>query len=342
MRLFFENFVRLFVISVVLLLFVVSSSSASAQATPDPVAVVRGLPAPGSAEAIGLCPDVGERPEVYTARDGSGLAGRLSRAGYRVYLVDPWNTTEARSEGFDGVVQHVFPELLRALAERSGTGKVVWIGHGLCGMLPIAAAARPGEALPLGRWISLGTRLEPSLPSPLLLQWIDGWVSDEVPLPGLVRRLLLTGLRDSMGPRTSSVPPALEGDGQADELVGRWFQDQLLSPPPQEVIKDMQRWFRTGRMADRAGWIDYSSGLAGVGGPALLVAGSTDTVAPPESMLSGFDTLRAATDATYHLLSRVQGDREEYGHLGMLLSRHSARDVDPMIVAWLRGRAVLP
>lgn len=341
-RLSFQIFSRLFASGLFLGAILALPGPAMAQAIPEPVAVVRGLPPPATAEAVGLCPDIGERPEIFTARDGSGLAGRLSRAGYRVYLVDPWNTTQARSEGFDGVVQDVFPELLRSLAQRSGTGSVVWIGHGLCGVLPTAAAARPGQGLPISRWVALGTRFDLELPSPLLLQWLASWSRDEVPLPGLVNRLLLTGLRERMGPRASSVPPSIPDDGGAEASLGRWFGEHLAQQPPREVVEDLQRWLRTGRMADRAGWVDYQAGLASVAGPSLLVSGITDPVAPPESVLAGLDALGPGAKPTYHLLSRVQGDREEYGHLGMLLSRHSARDVDSMIVAWLRGRKVLP
>ena len=155
-------------------------------------------------------------------------------------------------------------------------------------------------------------------------------------------RVLWTGLRDQVGPRASSVPAKLDQDGEPAEVLGHWFRTQLARPPPRAVIQDILRWFETGRLGDRAGWVDYGLGLPAVGGPALLVAGMSDPVAPPEEVLQGLGLLSSSAEARFHLLSRVQGDREEYGHLGMLLSRHSARDLDPLILAWMEGRKRLP
>ena len=301
----------------------------------EPEAVVRGLPPAGHAEAVALCPDISERPLVFTARDGNGLAGSLARAGYRVYLVDPWDSPEARSEGFDGVVRTVFPDLLRRLAAMSGSDRVTWIGHGLCGMLPVAAAARPAEKLPKLRWIALGTRFRWTLPSPLLVRWLRSWQAGEAALPQLVQSVLLTGLRSRSGPRPSSVPAALDQSGAPEEVLESFHRNAVSRPPPRALVEDLLRWFEAGIAADREGWVDYSRGLAQVAGPALLVAGATDPVAPPEDVLAGLDAMPQAASVHYRLLSRASGDREEYGHLGMLLSRHSEKDVDVMLRRWL-------
>jgi hypothetical protein len=39
----------------------------------------------------------------------------------------------------------------------------------------------------------------------------------------------------------------------------------------------------------------------------------------------------------FRYLSRASGDVEDYGHLGMLLSRHAAQDVDSALMRFLRG-----
>jgi pimeloyl-ACP methyl ester carboxylesterase len=301
----------------------------------EPEAVVRGLPPAGHAEAVALCPDISERPEVFTVRDGDGLAGTLARAGYRVYLVDPWDSPEARAEGFDGVVRKVYPDLLRRLAALSGSDRVTWIGHGLCGMLPMAAAARPAEKLPEVRWVALGTRFRWSLPSPLLIRWLRSWRAGEAALPQLVQSVFLTGLRSRSGPRLSSAPSSLDQHGDPAAVLESLRRNSVARPPPMALVKDLLRWFEAGVAADREGWVDYSRGLARVGGPALLVAGATDPVAPPEDVLSGLDAIPDAARVHYRLLSRASGDREEYGHLGMLLSRHSEHDVDVMLRRWL-------
>lgn len=313
-----------------------------AEIYPEPEPVVRGFPAPPGAEVVALCPDFSEWPSVFTARDGSGLAGRLARTRRRVFLVDPWKTVAARVDGFDGVVREVYPWLLERLEQLSGGGEITWVGHGLCGLLPVAATARGSVLSP--RWVALGTRFDYRLPSPLLTEWLHAWHGSERPLPKLITALLFTGLRPALGSRRTSVPTALgvDPDDEPGAVIEAYHRDHLARPPPAAVLEDVRRWFATGEMTDSEGWIDYQRGFAEVGGPALIVAGASDAAAPPESVLPALDQLPDSFDATWHLLTRLDGDREEYGHLGMLLSRHSARDVDLMIAAWLSGKEKLP
>jgi pimeloyl-ACP methyl ester carboxylesterase len=324
------------------LALVVPSTSARAEIYPEPEPVVRGFPPPPNADVVALCPDFSEWPTVFTARDGSGLAGRIARTRKKVVLVDPWKTVAARMDGFDGVVREVYPWLLERLGQMAGDGKVIWIGHGLCGLLPVAATARGSALAP--SWVALGTRFDYRLPSPLLEEWLRAWHEEERPLPELLKSLLFSGLRPALGSRLTSVPTALGTDPDDDPaaVLEAYHRDNLARPPPRAVLEDVRRWYATGDMTDSEGWIDYRRGFAEVGGPALIVAGASDAVSPPEAVLPALDALPGAAEVTWHLLSRVDGDREEYGHLGMLLSRHSARDVDPMILAWLAGREELP
>ncbi|MBJ94144.1 MAG: hypothetical protein CMP23_06650 [Rickettsiales bacterium] len=302
----------------------------------EPHAVVRGHPPGGDAEVVALCPDITERSEVFTARDGDGLAGSLARAGYRVYLVDPWSSSQAQVRGFDAVVREVYPALLADLARRGGGGQVTWIGHGLCGFLPVAAAARPDQKLPQQRWVALGTRFSWTLPSPLLLRWLRSWQANEVPLPELVARLLFTGLRPRSGPRPSSAPAQLDQARHPAEVLQAVHSAKVARPPPRALVEDLLRWFEQGAARDREGWVDYSTGLASIAAAGLLVAGASDPLAPPEDVLPALRSLAADSVTQLLVLSRGNGDLEEYGHLGMLLSRHSARDVDGSVVQWLR------
>ena len=324
-----------------MLFFGFLSGVARAGAVPEPVAVVRGQASGYESEVIALCPDISERPEVFTARDGEGLAGHLALGRQKVYLVDPWSSPTAHAEGFDGVVREVYPQLLERLALQSGNKRITWIGHGLCGLLPLAAAARPSGNPPATRWVALGSRFSWAHPSPALVDWVAASLAARA-LPDAVQRLLFTGLRDALGARRSSLPSGIEARGSLPESFELFHRQTIGRPPPRAILEDMQRWFEAGRMTDRAGWIDYGVGYDNVRGPALIVAGASDAVAPPEDVLPALDRLGADVGASYRLLSRVEGDREEYGHLGMLLSRHASRDVDALISAWLAGEGSAP
>ncbi len=325
-----------------LLALAVAPAVAVAGDVPDPVPFVSGAPPPADAEAVALCPHIGERPEVFLSGQGKGLAGHLARLGYRVYLVNPWITEEARVHGIDGVARKVYPELLRKLAAMSGRSDVTWIGHGTCGVLPVASAATPAEGgtVPDVRWIALGTRFDYRFPSDAEKEWLETWSRGEAPLPLLVKRMYMTGLRKPLAPRNGSTPPHLDQDMEPHAALARLFNKSYAVPPPKAVVDDLLRWYRDGRMTSKEGWVDYDRGFDLVGGPVLFLAGATDTVAPPEDVLPGLERLGDRVETRFRLMSRINGHREEFGHLGLILSRFARRDVDAVIGAWLDGRRI--
>jgi len=322
----------------VLPLLLCGAPAALAQDTVQLVPVVSGMPAGPDADVVVLCPDLGLRPDVFLSRGGGGLAPRLAQAGYRVFLVDPWNTSMASDDGFDGVVSEAFPQIMGKVKAVSEGARVTFVGHGLCGLLPVAAAADPrGTALQY-QWVALGTRFDWRVAAPRWRQWLTAFIDGERPLPPVEKNTLLTGLRPGVGTRASSVPADLDQDGDLQETLYRFYDRSLYREPPVEVLRDVLRWLDTGTMTSRKGWVDYSRGLDAVQGPVLLVAGMSDPVAPPEDVLPGLDRMSARIGVDYRLLSRANGHREEYGHLGMLISRHSARDLDRLVLAWLAGK----
>jgi len=301
-------------------------------------AVIRGAqPAPG-ADVVALCPDLTERPQVFTSRGEDSLASRLARAGKRVFLVDPWSATATASSGFDGAVTEVLPELLRELNLRAGGGEVHWIGHGICGLLPMAAAARGDEDAAALHWIALGTRFDWTRPSDPLRSWLEAWAEDEDPVPAATQRVLFTGLREAMGPRASSVPAGLRsGTGRsAGEELENYHRNTLLRSPPKVLLEDVGRWFSGGKISAATGWIDYSVGLEKMTGDGLLVAGMSDPWAPPEAVMTA--RVAAASDRfEFKVLARSEGAKEDYGHLGMLLSENASADIDRLVLHWLNA-----
>ena len=318
---------------------VLFSGNATAAEFPDPTPVVRGFPPAAGAPVVALCPDISERPEVFLARAEASLATRLARSGYRVYLVDPWAANETRVNGFDGAVTSVYPRLVQRLAELGGTDEITWIGHGLCGYLPVAAAAKPNEKLPSVRWVALGTRLGWRMPAPTHEAWLESWSKDESPVPRAVQEVFFTGVRDAVGPRASSVPSPLDdGTGRsADEILESYHRNHLGRTPTPSLVEDLRRWYEAGTALSASGWLDYQVGIERVAGPGLVLLGASDPVAPPEDGLQARHRFLPGTEVDFEVLSRVEGRREEYGHLGMLLSNHAARDVDRLILGWLRN-----
>jgi hypothetical protein len=293
---------------------------------------------------VALCPDITETADVFLARGDASLASRLARAGYRVYLVDPWASSLAASGGFDAVVSELYPAIVDELESRSGRGSVTWLGHGLCGFLPIAASAGGGTEVAAVDWIALGTRLSWTDPSPVLMQWLRSWERGETPVPEHSQRILFTGLRDALGPRASSVPPSFAKTSSVAARVQleSFHRAHLARPPPAALVQDLLRWFERGGADAATGWLDYGMGLESVGGSGLVLMPASDPLAPPESSLAVRARFSASTPVQFHLLARSEGMKEDYGHLGLLLSQNASGDGDRLIINWLAARGPGP
>jgi hypothetical protein len=320
------------------------SPSAWASVSTPLVPIVRGAPPAANANVVALCPDLTERAEVFLARGEHSLADRLARSGYRVYLVDPWSSTLAASGGFDAVVSTVYPEIVADLQRAAGAGRVTWIGHGLCGFLPIAAAAGGGGPTTSVDWVGLGTRLDWSQPSPLLTSWLRSWERGDPPVPRHSQHILFTGLREAVGPRGSSVPPGLDGGKSTTAAVQleAIVRSGIGRPPVLAVLKDLIRWFERGAAGASTGWLDYGIGKDHVLGRGLFLMPASDPLAPPESTLQPPSAFPSTSGVEFVLLARSEGAAEDYGHLGLLLSRNASADGDRLILRWLRGHRDRP
>ncbi len=276
-----------------------------------------------------LCPDIGETSAVFTTRDGGGgLAQRLIRAGHEVELVDPWSSAAARERGFDAVLDEVYPVLVAQAG--AGGDDVVWIGRGVCGLLPAAAAA-DGRPPAVARWVSLGTRFDHRYAPSSHLEWLRAWAEGAAASVEVERRALLTGLAGTRRERRR---------GSAIGDVEALWRERVAAVPPPAVVADVLRWYEIGACTRRDDGRDHLTGLEHPHSTALLVAAVTDPLAPPEDVAAGLE--RSDGDVSYRMLSRVNGHGEEFGHLGMMLSRAARRGVDPVVVAWLAGDGRLP
>jgi len=325
-----------FVVALVALVLLVPTTGLSSGDV-ELVPVVRGAPPLANADVVALCPDLTERAEVFLARGEDSLASRLAKAGYRVYLVDPWAATLAASGGFDAVVSEIYPRIIDELKSRTGGGRVTWLGHGLCGFLPVAASAGGHAQVSVVDWISLATRLDWSAPSPLLLKWLRSWERGEAPVPEDNQRMLFTGLREAVGPRGSSVPASFNPDRAlpAKVQLESFHRSEVARAPVLAVLRDTLRWFERGRADSATGWLDYGVGIELVGGRGLILMPSSDPLAPPESTLVARSRLSSTSEVEFRLLARSEGMAEDYGHLGLLLSRNAVADGDGIVLRWL-------
>jgi pimeloyl-ACP methyl ester carboxylesterase len=79
---------------------------------------------------------------------------------------------------------------------------------------------------------------------------------------------------------------------------------------------------------------DYRAELPRITVPLLFLAGPRDALAPPDAVKETFESV-GSTDKQFHICSRAQGMRVNYGHFDLLIGRESSTEIFPMIQRWI-------
>ena len=80
---------------------------------------------------------------------------------------------------------------------------------------------------------------------------------------------------------------------------------------------------------------DFESKLSQIEVPVLAVAGSGDRVAPPRAVFAAAQRMRSM--ARFHEVGVGSGARVDYGHIDLLLGRHSSEEVFPVLMEFMSG-----
>jgi len=301
-------------------------------------------------EPVLLCHGLGaNHHNMDFADDGRGsarlsLARRVAAAGFDTWVLDLRGRGAARVPrgadwSLDDELQEDVPAAIETVLARSGASRLFWVGHSWGGML--GYAIQSGEhrcAESLAGLVALGSPATLRF-HPKVITWLR-WPALAL-LALLPRRLPLAWLA-KLG-LVLSAPL---------RWVGRpWQQDLATIEAPAlrrvmaSLADDIQRgvasralsWAKVGRIVDIEGSSD-SPRLGRITCPLLLIAGSRDRLAPPQSVSLVRDAA-GSDDKTFCTFGREAGHRDDYGHGGLVLARHAPDEVFPLIESWLRERA---
>ena len=103
------------------------------------------------------------------------------------------------------------------------------------------------------------------------------------------------------------------------------------------VGRQFLQWIASGRWRSSDERFDYERGLQAVKAPTLLLAGTHDLLAPPESVAHAAKSLGGPT--TVLTAGRAHGFREDYGHGDLMLGRHAPEELYPRVIAFLEAHA---
>lgn len=271
--------------------------------------------------------------------DRMSLARTLARAGFDVWVLETRGhgraTVPAGADWtLDDEVQQDVATAIETVLDLTAAEKVLWVGHSWGGILQyfFFAMAHPLTSRVAGV-VAIGSPGTISHQPYLKLLRGPGWLLANLfrtPLP--VRRLAKLGVPISawlnLFPKIvlSRIAPL------DDPLLRRLFASLAEDIPP-GILRLMLSWVRSGGLHSKDG-TPLEDGLENLVVPTLLVAGSADTLAPPDAVKFVADRV-GSEDVQYVVMGKERGCDVEYGHGGLLLGRQAPDEVFPVVERWL-------
>lgn len=220
-----------------------------------------------------------ERPSG-VRRVGLGIRGRgLSHPTDACPRPGKWN--------FDDLARTDVPAAIEHVVQTTGQA-VAWVGHSMGGMVLYAyLATTPDPSVWAG--VTLASPVVFSATGSRLLNVVGIWLLS-VPAVDIVPQRAILGLLWWLLAPTGGLEVGMNTENVDRAAVGRALR-LSLSNVSRFKLQQMSQWARNGvfESADRR--IDYRRALADVHTPMLVLAGSGDRVAPPDTVRRALDHL---------------------------------------------------
>ena len=271
------------------------------------------------------------------------LARFLARAGFDAWVVElrgrglSHPTAACRRPGrwtFDDLATVDVPAAVDHVVRATGR-EVAWVGHSMGGMVLYAYLGTRVRA-PIRAGVTIASPVRFAEAGPPLLRRI-GDAMLNVPLGDIVRQRLLLGALWWILAPTSGIEIGMNVANIDRGDVGRALR-LAMGNVSRLKLQQFSRWAREGTFASLDGRVSYLDALAGVRTPLLVVAGSGDRVARPDTVRRALDRLPGAS-AIYRELGRAHGESVDFGHVDLILGRAAPTEVFPVVAGWLAERA---
>jgi len=271
------------------------------------------------------------------------LAHAFAAAGFEVFTVDWRGAGASRSRRWwqryrydaDDLIHQDAPALLAHALARAAAPRAFWVGHSLGALVGYAVLGGPD-----GRRISGMC----ALGAPVFFHY-TGWVSRLSRLAlwaafpvAFRQRLLSIGLAPFLGHVTLPLTEVLLNPKAIAPHVLRKMYCNLVSSMGYRLLLQLAEWTTHDAFRSRDGRINYRARLREVTTPALVMGGSQDALATPETVLRQAELL-GSEDKTVMLFGRENGDALDYGHGDLLFGERAPLEVYPRILRWVADRA---
>jgi pimeloyl-ACP methyl ester carboxylesterase len=297
-------------------------------------------------EPVLLCHGLAANRFTFDFAPPYSLAHFLAEAGFDCFSVEWRGTGHSRSPPpgrrytdftVDDHILQDGPAVLELALRETGARRAFWLGHSLGGLAGYGVAQGPSSPR-LAGLLTLGSPLffksEPLLrmllelgvraawPARLRQEWVSATFA---PFLGYVTLPLSDLLVNA-----EHIPPAIQ----------RQVFANMMSSMSRKVLLQLRDWIEHDRFRSYDRQVDWREGLSGLTLPVLVMGGSSDRLAPAESVRRQYELL-TSPDRTLHIFGRDRGDRMDYGHGDLLFGTGAPTEVYPIIRTWLEARATL-
>ena len=298
----------------------------------------------GSGLPVILCPGYGCNRHFIDYDERYSLARFLAARGFDAWVLElrgrglshpmpgcarPWRWT------FDDLARVDGPAAIARVAEATGR-RVAWVGHSMGGMVLYAClGCEPGAAALVAAGVTIAAPVAFPTVSATLLARV-GQLLLHVPVGDTVPQRWVLGALWHLVGESDALAVGMNPANVDRREVGRALR-RALSDVSRAKLRQLAGWALGGGFNSADGRVDYRAGLARIGTPLLVIAGSADRLASPPVVRPGAEGVRAAE---YREFGRAHGHAVDYGHVDLILGRAAPVEVFPVVARWLDEHAV--
>jgi len=235
---------------------------------------------------------------------------------------------------FESMAKRDVPRAIAAVLERTGAEQIDYVGFSMGGMLIYAALDRGVPHTRIRRLATVGSPAEvrPRLPVPRVVRLVPRYLMPRVPFR-FGARLVAFAVEWVETPFHSwVVNPRNVAKGITQQALVDCIEDI-----PAGVLYDFAQW-SSGDGVVRVDGEPTLPKLARMDMPALFVAGSADSLAPPSEVKHAFDMWareHPEVEKRFVVLGRDYGSHEDYGHGDLALGVHVGVELFPLLARFL-------
>lgn len=239
----------------------------------------------------------------------------------------------------DDHIMYDVPAVIDFVTKKTGSDKIIWIGHSMGGMIMFAYLGTHREDDRIAGFIAIAAPLYLIRPTHDIFELLAnqtnfvmlGNIATGANLRAIIGTVAGPAFNtpiDSLFHNTENISP--------DVLHMLYYLCQEDISPGQ--LDQLIRFLREGHFKSIDGKVDYTLNISNINEniPILQIVGQLDNMAIPGFVLQIHNMLRSQ-DKTFRLFGRINNYRADYGHDDIVIGKHSKEEVFPYLLSWLKG-----